>query len=184
MIDEIFVGGNMIFTQLETSRLFLKNIDQTDRAFIFSQFSDDDVNRYLFDAEPLTNIEEADDIIGFYTVAESRFQHRWILVRKEDGIKIGTCGFHCWDQKNRSIEMGYDLKKDFWGHGYMTEALKEIIDFAVNAMQIKSIQACISVDNSKSIDLIKKLGFVLTGSKDEHFRGKPYPHHLFTYNHQ
>lgn len=68
----------MLFKNLETERLYLKNIDISDRDFIYSQFSDDIVNRYLFDAEPLTDIEGADEIIAFYIQPEPRFQHRWI----------------------------------------------------------------------------------------------------------
>lgn len=40
------------FKVLETNRLILKNLDYEDRDFLFSQFSDESVNRYLFDAEP------------------------------------------------------------------------------------------------------------------------------------
>ena len=78
----------MFFNNIETERLFLKNISSDDRDFIFSEFSDDIVNRYLFDAEPLTDVEGADEIINFYTQQEPRLQNRWIIIRKSDGIKI------------------------------------------------------------------------------------------------
>ena len=56
----------MFFTNLETEILLLKNIDVNDREFIFDMFSDEVVNKYLFDAEPLTDISGADEIIEFY----------------------------------------------------------------------------------------------------------------------
>jgi [ribosomal protein S5]-alanine N-acetyltransferase len=84
----------MFFKQLETERLILKNIATDDREFIFSQFSDEAVNRYLFDAEPLTDISDAEEIISFYTQPEPRQWHRWVITRKEDNRKLGTCGFH------------------------------------------------------------------------------------------
>jgi hypothetical protein len=43
----------MLFTCLNTERLLLKNIAEDDKEFIFSQFSNDSVNRHLFDAEPM-----------------------------------------------------------------------------------------------------------------------------------
>ena len=97
----------MLFENIETDRLILKNICSEDREFIFSQFSDDVVNRYLFDADPLTDISGADEIIEFYLEPEPRMQHRWIVIRKIDGIKMGTCGFHCWDQEEGKVEVGY-----------------------------------------------------------------------------
>lgn len=103
----------MLFNDTETERLFLKNISIVDREFIFSQFSNDVVTRYLFDREPLTDIEGADEIITFYIQPEPRLQHRWVIVRKSDGMKMGTCGFHRWNQKEYAGEVGYDLKEQF-----------------------------------------------------------------------
>ncbi|WP_261180843.1 GNAT family N-acetyltransferase [Anaerobacillus sp. CMMVII] len=147
-------------------------MDREDLEFIFTQFSDDDINKYLFDADPLKDISEANDIIEFYLKPEPRPQHRWIVIRKVDGVKMGTCGFHCWSIENSKVEIGYDLKKEFWGNGYMFEALKGIIEFAKNSTDLKEINACIYTKNQKSINLAKKLGFVRTGSKYEIFRGE------------
>jgi len=170
----------MFFNNIETERLFLKNISNEDRDFIFGEFSDDVINRYLFDAEPLTDVEGADEIINFYTQQEPRLQHRWIIMRKSDGIKIGTCGFHCWNQADCKVEVGYDMKEEFWGNGYMQEAIKEIITFAIRNMNIKEISACISIDNKRSIRLAQNLGFVLSGSSYELFIDKEYLHNIYS----
>jgi len=170
----------MLFTDLDTERLLLKNIERSDVDFIFAQFSDEEVTRYLFDEEPLTDMNGADEIIDFYLQAEPRLQHRWIIVRKSDGMKMGTCGFHCWDRKNASIEVGYDLNKNFWGNGYMLEAMQEIIRFAKDKMDMKEIKACISVENQKSISLITKLGFIENGTMNEVFRGEKYLHNIYS----
>jgi len=171
----------MLFKELETDRLFLKNISPEDNEFIYTLFSNNQVNKYLFDAEPLADIQEANEIIGFYTQEEPREQHRWVLVRKSDGIKLGTCGFHCWDKSKSCCDVGYDLHPDFWGMGYMSEAIQKILEFAQNDMKINHINACIYVDNEKSIKLIEKFGFTHKGiMKDEIFRGEKYPHKIFT----
>ena len=41
-----------MFTDLVTERLLLRCIGEDDAAFFYRQFSNDDVNRYLYDAEP------------------------------------------------------------------------------------------------------------------------------------
>ncbi|BCN31092.1 GNAT family N-acetyltransferase [Anaeromicropila herbilytica] len=173
----------MLFSDLETERLYLKNISNEDRDFIYNHFSDEVVCRYLYDEEPLTDIQGADDIINFYIQPEPRIQHRWILIRKSDGMKMGTCGYHCWNQNESTVEVGYDLKEEFWGYGYMQEALKEIITFAIDKMHIKEIIACVSIDNQKSIRLVENLGFVISGSYNEIFRGKEYLHHRYSLYH-
>lgn len=173
----------MFFHEIETDRLLLKNISYDDREFILKQFSDDDVNRYLFDAEPLTSLEEADELIDFYVEPEPRGQHRWILTLKEDGTKIGTCGFHCWDTKDGYVEVGYDMQKAYWGQGYMSEAMKAILAFARQEMKVTQIDANIAVENQKSSNLVKRFGFEDHGETTIcTFRGKDYLHNVYTLN--
>ena len=62
----------------------------------------------------------------------------------------------------------------------MQEAIGEIINFAERVMSIKQIDANIFVDNIKSIKLLEKFGFVLTGTKNYMFRGMEYPHKVYT----
>lgn len=170
----------MLFCDLETERLLLKNISTEDTEFIYSQFSDSTVNRYLFDAEPLVDIKGAEEIIDLFVQPEPRGQHRWIMIRKSDGEKIGTCGFHCWDFNNSRIDVGYDLKERFWGNGYMQEAMREILLFARDRMHIKEVNACIYKDNIRSIHLAEKNGFVKSGEYNETFRGEEYLHYRYT----
>lgn len=70
----------MLFKNIETKRLILKNISTDDREFIFNQFSNDMVNRYLFDAEPLINIEDADELINFYIQPKPRLQYGVLIL--------------------------------------------------------------------------------------------------------
>ena len=173
----------MFFKELETERMLLKNISCEDREFIFSQFSDDIVSKYLFDAEPLVDIQGADEIIKYYLQPDPRSIHRWILTRKSDKNKMGTCGFHCWNCNAGTVEVGYDLKETFWGNGYMQEAMKEIITFAIQNMNIKRIDACVYIANSKSIAVVERLGFSFNGvTKNVLFRGFEYPHNIYSLN--
>lgn len=171
----------MFFTDLETERLLLKVIGTDDAGFILRQFSNDDVNRYLFDAEPLTVIGEAEELICFYMEKEPRNQNRWIIIRKDTGEKIGTCGFHAWNRENRECEMGYDLYPSYWKNGYIQEALTAILDFAKSKMQLRSIEAHIAAGNKDSIKTAERQGFA--DSKQtyiEIFRGKEYLHRIYT----
>jgi ribosomal-protein-alanine N-acetyltransferase len=170
----------MFYRELETERLFLRNISIEDREFIFSQFSNNEVTKYLYDAQPVIDIQGADEIINDYLKPEPRGHHRWIIVRKNDNKKIGTCGFHCWDTTLNQCDIGYDLYPDFQRMGYMFEALQEIINFAWNDMKVTCINACIYVDNLPSIRLVEKLGFVYNGQvEDTLFRGTIYHHRIY-----
>ncbi len=166
---------------IETERLILKSISQEDRDFVFSQFSDEVVTKYLYDEEPLTSISGADEIIDLYVKSASIGQSRWILIRKSDNQKMGTCGFHCWNPSEYTIDVGYDLKEAYWGCGYMYEALKAIIALAVQELKIRQINAHIYVENDKSSKLAEKLGFKSSGKEYYYtFRGVEYRHIIYS----
>ncbi|NLY48684.1 MAG: hypothetical protein GX918_02790 [Clostridiales bacterium] len=44
---------------LETERLLLKCIGRDDAEFFYKQFSNDEVNQYLYDTEPCNSVEQA-----------------------------------------------------------------------------------------------------------------------------
>ena len=46
----------MFFRALGTDRLNLENISPEDGEFVFAQFSNEHVNQFLFDTEPLTDM--------------------------------------------------------------------------------------------------------------------------------
>lgn len=170
----------MAFCNLETDRLLLRNIGPDDRDFILKQFSDDDVNEYLFDAEPMRSIEEVDALIAFYTQPEPRNQHRWILMDKASGEKIGTCGFHCLNDQNQSVDVGYDLQRAFRGRGLMTEAMRAILYACAVQTCVKKVYAHIAEGNAPSIRLAERLGFFWEGDTETlAFHGREYLHRMY-----
>lgn len=168
--------------RIETSRLILRELKEEDANFIFSHFSDEDVCRYLYDEEPLERLEEALDIISWYKDFETKDHCRWAIEHKQSGNLIGTCGFHNLDRKNNIVELGYDLNKDYWGQGYMLEALEVVVDQAFSNMAINRIQAFVYTGNPGSYRLLEKLHFHQEGViREKHlFRGKYYDHYCYS----
>lgn len=170
----------MILQDLETERLILKGISEDDVDFIFQQFSNDDVNRYLFDAEPTQKRQEALEIVQMYTQSRKVTAHRWIIRLKENNTKIGTLGFHFWKPETRTCEIGYDLQPAYWGKGYGKEAVRAMLDYIVPTLELHTITACIYEENIASSALVKSLGF--TDSQERktlRFHGKDYLHHIY-----
>ena len=168
-----------MFTNLETKRLVLKCIDHGDRDFIFEEFQSDFINRYLYDEEPMTDISQADELIGFYTSPEPRKQNRWVLVDKTTQTRLGTCGFHLWDPDNKEVEIGFELMEQYNGRGYMREAVEAIIEFARSEMKAEKINAVVYIHNEKCIQLLERLGFTKAGEEETEFRGRIYLHNIF-----
>jgi ribosomal-protein-alanine N-acetyltransferase len=168
-----------MFVGLETERLHLKCVDQSDREFIFEEFQDDYINKYLYDQEPMTDIKQADDLIVFYNMKEPRNQNRWILINKLENIKMGTCGFHIWDREKKKAEIGFELMQQYTGKGFMTEAVEAIIKFARTEMKVNKIIAIVYIENRDCKRLLEKLGFIIVGKEECKFRESMYLHDIY-----
>lgn len=59
--------------------------------------------------------------------------------------------------------LGYSLVKSKQGYGYMTEALKEVIDYTFTELKLHRIMANYMPHNRKSANVIKRLGFTVEG---------------------
>ncbi|MDA3847795.1 MAG: GNAT family N-acetyltransferase [Vallitaleaceae bacterium] len=169
----------MVYTTLETERLILRPISEEDDIFILNHFSDQQVTRYLYDYEPVKNMDEANEILAFYIDEDPYIQCRWVITNKVTNEKMGTCGFHKRDIKKGTIEVGYDLNSKYWGQGYMSEALKELFHYAWKNLCVTSICAEIAVDNIDSIRLVSKLGFKYRDSYHIKFRDQELMHNKY-----
>lgn len=172
----------MNWNAIETERLLLKGIDESDADFVFRHFSNEYVCKYLYDEEPFTSIDQAKQLIGMFGNAANTRLNRWIIVEKHSGQRIGTCGFMAWDTLNNSAELGYDLAEAYCRRGIMTEALIAGIHAAYDEKGINRIQAITYVDNSASCKLLEKLGFKQEGiiREKHYFRGKYYDHFCYS----
>jgi [ribosomal protein S5]-alanine N-acetyltransferase len=168
-----------MFTNIETNRLVLKCIDHSDRDFIFEEFQNDFINKYLFDAEPMTELSQADELIDFYTMVEPRRQNRWVLIDKTTKAKLGTCGYHFWNPDNKDVEIGFELMEQYNGQGFMLEAVKALIEYAKYKMRVERINAIVSINNKKCLQLLEKLRFVKVGEEETEFRGQIYLHCVY-----
>jgi len=153
----------MNFPELETSRLKLTQLSKDDGEALFSVFSEEDVIKF-YDIEVHESQEQSLKLIEFFN---SRFFDetgiRWAIRLKETNQLIGTCGFNSWNQKMKNAGIGYELSSKYWGLGYATEALTQIINSAFSNElpfgELYRIQGDTMVGNKASESVLIKLGF-------------------------
>lgn len=56
------------------------------------------------------------------------------------------------------LEIGYRLKKEFWGKGYATEVSKKLIQYAINSLDVSEVWALSMKANKASQKVMKKCG--------------------------
>ncbi len=153
------MSTSLPFPILETNRLVLRQLTVDDSENWFKNLSDDEV-AVLIGMEPLENVEDSRSIINsFIDRHEKKNGMAWAIILKEDESFIGTCSYEKIDSHNLSGEIGYDLLKKYWGHGFMTEALSAIIDYGFESLRLNRIEAHTAAINSASRNLLRRLGF-------------------------
>lgn len=146
------------FPTLHTERLSLIEIQQGHLSDIFKLFGDEEVTQF-YNLLPLKEKQEGQKLLDWF---QSRYQEslgiRWGIALKGKSNIIGTVGFNNYT-KNHRANLGYDLQKEYWNNGYITEALKAIIDFGFNNLEINRIEAEVMQGNIASEKVLEKLGF-------------------------
>ncbi|RUL47433.1 MULTISPECIES: GNAT family N-acetyltransferase [Lysinibacillus] len=151
------------FPVLETKRLVLRQVTQEDAASVFSYLSDEDVMKY-YGLEPFTSINNALNEISWYeSIRDNKTGMRWGITLKEQGIVVGSCGFHNKVAQHFRTEIGFELSKEQWGKGIASEAVEAIIRYGYEQMNFQRIEALIEPPNQASQKLVEKLGFVREG---------------------
>ena len=169
------------FPRLETERLVLRKIVPKDAAALYAIFGDDEVTRY-YDLATMTDPADADTMVRRMV---ARYRHgqaiRWGIVRKQDSAFMGTCGFH-FQAASFKAEIGYDLAQSYWRQGYMSEALRAMLAYGFERLQLNRIEALVMPGNEASAVLLQRLGFVEEGLLREFafFKGQYYDLRLFS----
>jgi RimJ/RimL family protein N-acetyltransferase len=169
--------------RLETERLVLRPLSLDDLDEIARFVADPETMRFI-GTGGARNREQAQNSLEWMieTFERQGFGH-FGVERKEDGAFVGRSGLNVWDPSDWSItrlddadgpteiEVAYLFGRDYWGHGYATEAATAIRDWALGELGLERLIALIYPDNARSIRVAKKLGLTPEGEAD--FGGNP-----------
>jgi ribosomal-protein-alanine N-acetyltransferase len=154
------------FPELETRRLILREIKAGDAQWYLDHFS----RKEIVEGQgypPPDGIRGAKEELEMYILGlfRDRSGFRWGIQLKGQKDLIGSLGIYDWEKPHgHKAKMGYDLVKEHWGKGIMTEAATAAIDFAFSKMRVTRIELTIMRSNRRSIALVRRLGFKREGT--------------------
>lgn len=98
----------------------------------------------------------------------ARSAGEWIvraIVERETGTVIGEVLLKRED--DGSAEVGYVIRRDRWGRGLGSEAVRTMLDAAVPAFGLARVDAVVEAGNAGSIRLLERLGFTIAGPRPD-----------------
>lgn len=105
--------------------------------------------------EKMTGLEEAQHL----------WQTYWLIIIRESNFGAGLAGFKGIPNENGSTEIGYGIDLAFQNKGYTTEAVRALVEWALQHPPCKSVTAK-EVTNPASRRLLEKLGAQLISEND------------------
>ena len=155
---------------LETDRLILRRFTPDDLPALYSILSDRVVNEFL-PWFPVKNIEETAAFYEkHYAAAYSKpGAYSYAVCLKRDNVPIGYIGF----DPEPPYDLGYGLRRDCWGNGFIPEAGKALVAQA-RRDGIPYLTATHDRKNLRSGRVMQKLGMTYCYSYEELWQPKNY----------
>lgn len=155
--------------QIETTKLLLRPLEETDAEGIFLLDSDPDVHEFL-GKKPMKKMEEA-----FRVIEHIRRQYqehgmgRLAIIDKNTNDFIGWSGLK-YEQEFRKefsyYDLGYRLRKKYWGQGIATESALAVLKYGFEKLDLEKINACAELDHFASNKILGNIGLQLTDTFD------------------
>lgn len=136
--------------QMETERLILDSVRESDKEDYFNNISHDKKVLETFICRYAETMEEFD--FSSYPGRHDLFAIRL----KETGQLIGIILY--FDETADSCEIGYGIGSGFWNQGYATEAVHRFLEFLFREKGLKTVYASFFSGNDASRRVMEKCG--------------------------
>ena len=150
---------------LETERLILRELRESDLEGIFKLDSDPLVHKYLGN-KPIKTKEKAAKIIQFVQHQyKSLGIGRFAAIEKSSddfigwsGLKLNNGEKEALNGKSDFYDIGFRFIPRFWGKGYATESSVAVLEFGFNKLNIETICGAAETGNLASNRVLQKIG--------------------------
>ncbi|MCF4097602.1 GNAT family N-acetyltransferase [Maritalea mediterranea] len=150
----------------ETERLICRPFEANDFDALVALQTDPHVYQYVGDGQPLSPDQVRLWIDRSRKNIETNGFGTGAIVYKDKDELIGWAGYV--QPPEQEIEIIYGLSQEEWGKGLGTEIVQGLVNAARDRYELIPLQATVDPQNSRSIKLLKKIGFELFAkTKDE-----------------
>lgn len=153
---------NMGTKELETKRLILRKIRQSDAKFCSPYMRDENVTRYLT-WYPHENMEETISTIKAWEESYDENFYLWAIMLKENSEVVGTINAEL-EINTKSFMLGYALNPKYWNKGIMTESVRELLRFFFSEVEALRVYGKCVEENLASRSVMENCGMKYEGT--------------------
>ena len=150
----------------ETERLVIREIDESDAAFMNVLLNSPGFLKYIGDRSVRSDGDARRFITERYrkSYADNGYGLYAVLL-KDDSTPIGMCGFVRRDTLP-GPDLGFAFLPEHEGKGYGLESSIAVLRYGREELSFERVLAITTLDNRASIRLLEKLGFTLEKTMD------------------
>ncbi len=166
------MSRQFVMNDLATPRLLLRKLTLNDAPDMFEYASDPQVPLYtLWEAHETIDCTRTfiNTVLAGYHVNETE---PWGIIYRENEKLIGTVGFFDYRETEGIGEIHYALSRAYWGKGLMPEAVKEVIHYGFDALELNTITAKCMLQNLASEKVMQKAGMTFKEIRAEAIEAK------------
>ncbi|SES18222.1 ribosomal-protein-alanine N-acetyltransferase [Gracilibacillus ureilyticus] len=150
---------------IETSRLILRKLDQSDTLSVFNNWrSDERISRNRISPPHKTTGDTRIWLNHIFSQYDRKEFCYWGIELKSTGELIGEIDLDHFDTSTGNCEVSYSIGYQWWNQGYGTEALRAVVEFGFRYMNIHKISAKHNTDNPASGKVMRKAGMEQEGT--------------------
>ncbi|MGI6717306.1 MAG: GNAT family N-acetyltransferase [Eubacteriales bacterium] len=152
------------FPVIEYDNILLREITEADLNDLAECITDVEIYKYWGDNR--STLEK--NVISYYkrflqrTPNEKRNCFHWGIILKDENKLIGQI-FINKIENNRMSHIGYRISRKYWNNGYVTKAIKAVVDFCFKKTELKRLYTSVDIRNIASWKALEKCGFTREG---------------------
>lgn len=163
---------------LETERLYLREMKQSDFETLCKTLQDEDA---MYAYEGALSDTEAQEWLDRQMSRYHKWNFGlWAVILKETEKMIGQCGLTMQPWKEEEVlEIGYLFERQYWHHGYATEAAIACKKYAFEIVGAAEVCSIIRDSNRASQNVAIRNGMVIRDTGIKHYRAVEMPHYRY-----
>lgn len=148
---------------LETENLLLRRFNTYDAVYMYKNWATDSEVCKFLSWNPHKDLSETKQVVESWINAYSPNCYYWAIELKDIGEIIGSISIMGISEEYCSCMVGYNIGRLFWGKGFMTEALKAVINYLFKEIGMNRIEGRHNTLNPASGRVMQKSGMTLEG---------------------
>lgn len=148
------------FKNLETKRLLLRRVAASDVNEIMQLRGNPETMKYI----PRPLVTTAQEALAHFELIDSKIESNeginWAITIKGNPKLIGIIGHYRIEPQHYRSEIGYMILPEYNGRGITSEAVKAVLEYGFDDMNLHSTEAILDSRNVGSEKVLQKNGFV------------------------